>query len=387
MPSQINYISCTSINQNLTMLTNAGVNINDSVQVRNHLNIYYNRNYSYEAYSQVLSGCANQTLNYVLALPGIEAEEAKEGYRYGFNGMPKEDEMSGDGNTYDYGARIYNSRLGKWISVDPMQNIYPSISPYAYVANSPISLVDPDGKQIEIYWTKRRWGKPVMHIKVTGVLINSTGKLLPDYEVRNANLAIKERLESRYNKNYGSFKVKIEYNMRVGNSDDVKEEDHVIHLANTGELYKDEHGYTNALGGKIMWLDYSFFWNNSYPTVPHEFGHWLGLLHPENYEPVDLFVRTFMGKQFGSLEAQQMLLANFFYWNNQLNRYSNKSSGILFSSGFDPENYQNIDFSQATEAIGNFLKSLTGAIGDFITKIITPNASEPNHPIYTPRYL
>jgi RHS repeat-associated protein len=206
-------------------------------------------------------------------------------YRFGFNGMEKENEIMGDGNNYDYGARIYNSRLGKWLSVDPLQNIYPFLSPYCYVANSPISLTDPDGKRIIIYWKKNFWGKPVMHIQISGVIINSTMKAMPDFEIRNANLKVQESLEEHYNKNYGSFKVKVDYQMRVGTSNDVNSDDHVIHLVGSGILNNKEGGYTNALGGKIMWLDYNYFWSPIFPTIAHEFGHWLGLMHPKDYSP------------------------------------------------------------------------------------------------------
>ncbi|MEP7219494.1 MAG: thrombospondin type 3 repeat-containing protein, partial [Bacteroidota bacterium] len=39
--------------------------------------------------------------------------------RYGYNGKEKDDEVAGDGNQYDYGGRIYNPRIGKWMSIDP----------------------------------------------------------------------------------------------------------------------------------------------------------------------------------------------------------------------------------------------------------------------------
>ena len=35
-----------------------------------------------------------------------------------------------------------------WLSVDPMADKYPSISPYAYCAWNPVKLVDPDGRDI-----------------------------------------------------------------------------------------------------------------------------------------------------------------------------------------------------------------------------------------------
>jgi len=40
-----------------------------------------------------------------------------------------------------------------WLSVDPLAEVYPTISPYAYVANNPIAFVDPDGKRIKPWKT------------------------------------------------------------------------------------------------------------------------------------------------------------------------------------------------------------------------------------------
>ena len=48
-----------------------------------------------------------------------------------------------------FGARYYDSDLMTgWLSVDPMADKYPSLSPYAYCACNPIKLVDPDGRMI-----------------------------------------------------------------------------------------------------------------------------------------------------------------------------------------------------------------------------------------------
>ncbi|MFA6925213.1 MAG: RHS repeat-associated core domain-containing protein, partial [Bacteroidales bacterium] len=41
-------------------------------------------------------------------------------YRHGFNGKEKDDELKGSGNSYDYGMRIYDPRLGRFLSVDPL---------------------------------------------------------------------------------------------------------------------------------------------------------------------------------------------------------------------------------------------------------------------------
>ncbi len=51
-------------------------------------------------------------------------------------------------NTYDYGARQYNSLVGRWDRMDPLCEKYYSVSPYAYCANNPIMLIDPNGEEV-----------------------------------------------------------------------------------------------------------------------------------------------------------------------------------------------------------------------------------------------
>ena len=67
-------------------------------------------------------------------------------YRYGFNGKEVDSEgMGGGSSTYDYGFRIYNAQLGKFLSVDPLTASYPWYTPYQFAGNKPIIAVDLDG--------------------------------------------------------------------------------------------------------------------------------------------------------------------------------------------------------------------------------------------------
>ena len=45
-----------------------------------------------------------------------------------------------------FGSRYYSGDLSIWLSVDPMSDKYPSLSPYTYCANNPVKLVDPNGE-------------------------------------------------------------------------------------------------------------------------------------------------------------------------------------------------------------------------------------------------
>jgi len=51
-------------------------------------------------------------------------------------------------NLYPPSERHYNSDLSIWLSVDPMADKYPKVSPYVYCGNNPVRLVDPNGREI-----------------------------------------------------------------------------------------------------------------------------------------------------------------------------------------------------------------------------------------------
>ena len=69
-------------------------------------------------------------------------------YRYGFNGKENDNETVGTGQgTQDYGMRIYNPALGKFLSVDPLSNEYPWNSTYAFAENDVIRCIDLDGEE------------------------------------------------------------------------------------------------------------------------------------------------------------------------------------------------------------------------------------------------
>jgi RHS repeat-associated protein len=69
-------------------------------------------------------------------------------YSYAFNGMERDDEVKGNGNTLDFGARIYDSRLGRFLSKDPMNFKFPYSTPYSFSENTPIACIDLGGYEM-----------------------------------------------------------------------------------------------------------------------------------------------------------------------------------------------------------------------------------------------
>ena len=97
-----------------------------------------------------------------MTMPGRKYSSSS--YRYGFNGKENDNEVKGEGNQQDYGMRIYDPRLMRFLSVDPISNDYPELTPYQFASNRPIDGIDQDGLE---------YAKANMHSDATIVRHNS----------------------------------------------------------------------------------------------------------------------------------------------------------------------------------------------------------------------
>ena len=84
-----------------------------------------------------------------------------------------------DKNTgYDYfGARYYMSKIARWTSIDPLLEKHYDYSPYNYVLNNPLGMIDPDGRQEEPNDDRPEWEVaiqiviPIAGSSPTGVVV------------------------------------------------------------------------------------------------------------------------------------------------------------------------------------------------------------------------
>ncbi|MBO7493012.1 MAG: hypothetical protein J6T87_02575 [Bacteroidales bacterium] len=116
----------------------------DSLRQENDVYFYHPDHLGSSSWITDANGEAVQHLEY---LPwGEDLIDQKlsgfDGVRYTFSAKEKDSET---GLSY-FGSRYYCSDLSVWLSVDPMSDKYPSLSPYTYCANNPVRLVDPDGE-------------------------------------------------------------------------------------------------------------------------------------------------------------------------------------------------------------------------------------------------
>ena len=99
-------------------------------------------------------------------------------YSYGFNGKEDNPSWNGDGNMYDYGFRIYNPRLGKFLSVDPLFKSYAELTPYQFASNTPIQAIDLDGLEAKKATTfNPNTGRTLVTITIDIQVKNSSKKI------------------------------------------------------------------------------------------------------------------------------------------------------------------------------------------------------------------
>jgi RHS repeat-associated protein len=98
-------------------------------------------------YYEASVNSANDYYAFGAQMPG-RGINGSNGYRYGFNGKENDREVVGTGQgTQDYGMRIYNPSLGRFLSVDPLSSKFAYFTPYQYAGNKPIQCIDLDGAE------------------------------------------------------------------------------------------------------------------------------------------------------------------------------------------------------------------------------------------------
>jgi RHS repeat-associated protein len=231
-------------------------------------------------------------------------------YRYGFNGMEKDEVVKGNGNSYDFGAKMYDSRVGRWLSADPLERKYPMVTPYMFANNSPIIYNDPDGKSGELTIVKDANGKPTkfvikanLHFYTGDISLSKFNhKRLVNEMVEQFN---SQKLELSYDGQ--TLPVELDLNSDLTYSNDFNhikfEEDgsfepanhtkaHQILPGNNTDFFNLKNNYIriedlntvskNSIGGQTGLWNVNDLEKGS-TTALHEFLHGLGMIHPRVY--------------------------------------------------------------------------------------------------------
>jgi RHS repeat-associated protein len=93
-----------------------------------------------------------------------------------FKFVGKELDMMNGLNLYDQLARGYDPATGRFLTIDPLAEKYPWISPYAYCLNNPLKYIDPTGKELIFIQGKNQYTYDNGHFWTSGGLIYTPQK-------------------------------------------------------------------------------------------------------------------------------------------------------------------------------------------------------------------
>ena len=256
-----------------------------------------------------------------LTMSGISTKAINklEQNKYGYNGkeLQNGEFANGEGlELYDYGARFQDPQIGRFHTIDPSNEKYYGWTPYNYVANNPVWLIDPDGRDWVISSSTDKKGNIHYSITFTGVIYNSSGR---KYDANKFEASVRSQIERVFNAkvvndNGTTTTSSINVNLRtVISTDDIRNTDHLIEVADPNNSVWEGQSQASGrapLGGLRTYINSNsvedIIAGRDPNTVPHELGHTAGLIHPEG------------ARSGGGWKASQQELSTF----NQDNTYN-----------------------------------------------------------------
>ena len=157
-------------------------------------------------------------------------------------------------NLYPPTARHYHSDLSIWLSVDPMSDKYPGVSPYTYCGDNPVRLVDEDG---------RTWETPEDN-ELADNLIQQAQTNIHQNERRIANLSSNKFKVFLYKNEISSLKRENEYLYEgIANITNMTNDASTIYhfeyiSSGDGEVFKTTNGTQN-----IRYRNYAMAWHET----------------------------------------------------------------------------------------------------------------------------
>ena len=228
---------------------------------------------------------ANDYYPFGSQMPGRKYSQPNSSYRYGFNGKEQDKETTGT-TTYDYGFRIYNPALGRFLSVDPLTKSYPWYSPYQFAGNKPIIAIDLDGLEEYIVVTQHFKDGSVKSITIQYTQTKADAKARVDAKLREVHngaaagnyIAEGEkvlRIEQDYNgkdisRSHSNSLTPNEIKIIKENSENetpVNKEQDIWYLKYKGKNYESDENTTRNTTTMTDKIAYKEFNLKSYKTI------------------------------------------------------------------------------------------------------------------------
>ena len=177
---------------------------------------------------------------------------------------------------YYFGARYYNSDLSLWLSVDPMSDKYPSLSPYNYCAWNPLKLVDPNGENYELIVDHK---KRSIVIKAYYMVSENNSDA---YNSASQAISFWNNLSGKYsyvvNDGNSNVNYSISFDLQVATPNNIPSDlnENNYNRYSLVDSFEDNNVNGTTYINSINILDSQ---KDSQTTGPHEIGHSLGLSH------------------------------------------------------------------------------------------------------------
>jgi hypothetical protein len=218
------------------------------------------------------------------------------------------------------------------MNIDPFAEKYYPISPYNYVANSPIVATDPDGRDIRITSTVDEDGSVSINITLTGKVIDlSTGNFNSSNYAQSLSSRLKKTFSGKHKNDDGTtVSVNFNANITVAESeDDIGEDDHVFGIVDKLDEREVDGKKEDPIGlaienTNVTLIEKRYATTSGENVNEHEAGHLLGLPHEKG---------TLMeqGKNYLNLTTAQRKHIFNQYMNTRKGRYRNTNRDDLGS--------------------------------------------------------
>ena len=189
--------------------------------------------------------------------PGFGAQGAN---KYQYNGKELNSDFGLNWN--DYGARFYDPAIGRWNVIDPLSSKHGNITPYNYVMNNPIKLIDPIGLDTAIFGV------------ISGQPISNDGKA--DASGKNPVFVVDENAKGYDSKNPKKTAVPLKYAIKGKDGKGV-----------SGNTYRANHPLINkgSRGGDQVYLEDLLNMTNEFNSLAASaFKDFVGLRSEADYE-------------------------------------------------------------------------------------------------------
>lgn len=109
--------------------------------------------------------------------------------QYLYVGKEKQDEL--DLGWLDFGWRMYDPTISRWVAIDQKADKYRTMSPYNSVMNNPLRFYDPDGR--EVFFDGQDAKKAAKHL-------DKSSSLKIKYDKRTGQVSAKGKAKTEYDK-------------------------------------------------------------------------------------------------------------------------------------------------------------------------------------------